>query len=90
MATTTIHREDVKAQLRKRYGSLAAFSEARGLLAQQVRDLLRGKSNAAKAAVATELGVDPDQLVITSDSLPICGTHSNAASKAHRLNAVSK
>lgn len=90
MSTTIMHREDVKAELRKRFGSLEQFAAARDLLPQQVRDLLRGKSNAAKAAVAIELGIDPDQLVITSDNLPVCGTHSNGCSTAHRLNGDAK
>lgn len=85
-ATTVIHREDVKALLRKRYGSLEAFQHASGLDGQQVRDLLRGKSMKARAAVARELGVDPDQLVITSGEVPVCGAHSNTHAGTHRQN----
>lgn len=85
-----MHREDVKAFLRKRFGSLEAFAAANGLLPQQVRDLLRGKSSAAKAAVAAELGIDPDHFVISSAPVPICGIGSSEEGHAHRLNAVAK
>ena len=87
MSATTVHREDVKAILRKRYGSLEAFQVAHGLEGQQVRDLLRGKSKTACAAVAEELGVDPEQLVITSGEVPVCGD-SKRSSDAHGQNAA--
>lgn len=90
MVTTTIHREDVKAALRKRHGTLEAFQEAAGLTGQQIRDLLRGKSKVALAAVAKELGLDPNHLIITGGAIPVCGTHSNETASAHRLNAGSK
>ena len=90
MQATQFHREDIKALLRKRYGSVEAFQEACGLDGQQVRDLLRGKSNKARAAVAHELGVDPDQLVITSEEVPVCGKHSNTHAAAHRLSGAAK
>lgn len=88
MDVITIHREDVKAELRKRFGSLEAFCEARGLESQQVRDLLRGKSSTARAAVANELGIDPDHFVITSGKLPICGDDSDGLANAHRLSGA--
>ena len=55
MAKTKMHKEDVKAELRKRFGSLDRAQEALGLKGQQLRDLLRGKSSAAHEAVAREL-----------------------------------
>lgn len=73
----------MKAALRKRFGSLNAFQDARGLTGQQVRDLLRGKSNAAKAAVAAELGVAPDHLNITTEQVPVCGGHSKKFASTH-------
>ena len=90
MGSTAIHREDVKAILRKRYGSVRAFSSARGVNGQQVRDLLRGKSGKARAVVATELGVEPDQLVITQGKLPLCGSDSSKPARTHRLNGAAK
>lgn len=88
MTITTIHREDVKAILRKRYGSAEAFQEEKGLTGQQVRDFLRGRSSKALAAIAEELGVDPDHLIITNGRVPTCGSaDSNEPSGAHRLSA---
>ncbi len=75
MSKTTIHKEDVKAIIRKRYGSLEAFASARGVKSQAVRDLLRGKARGPIAEVADELGCDPDQLQISQG--PVCGAHSN-------------
>ncbi|MDX1966579.1 MAG: helix-turn-helix domain-containing protein [Planctomycetaceae bacterium] len=90
MGGTAIHREDVKALLRKRYGSIEAFQDARGLTGQQVRDLLRGKSNAAKAAVAEELEISPDHLVITTGTLPKRGTHNTRSRATHRLSEAAE
>ncbi len=90
-ATISIHREDVKALLRKRYGSIEAFQALRGLSGQQVRDLFRGKSSKALPAVAQELGVEADHLVIATGEIPVCGEgHNNPAVNAHRLSAVTK
>lgn len=86
----TIHREDVKAALRKRYGSIENFATLVGMEAQAVRDLLRGKSNAAKAVVAKELGVAVDHLTIVTDIVPVCGANSSTAKPAHRQNAGAK
>ncbi|MBY0306427.1 MAG: helix-turn-helix domain-containing protein [Sphingomonas sp.] len=87
MATNAVHKEDVKAVLRKRYGSIDAFQDAKGLSGQQVRDLMRGKSSAAREAVAQELGVDADHLVITSGKLPVSGNDSGKKAGAHRKSA---
>jgi lambda repressor-like predicted transcriptional regulator len=38
------HPEDIKADLRKRFRSVAAFERAYGLPARSVKDVLRGKS----------------------------------------------
>lgn len=85
-----MHREDVKALLRKRYGSIERFSAAKLLASQAVRDLLRGKSKRALPAVAAEVGVAPDQLIITHDG-PVCGVaHTNTGGKSHRLNGGAK
>ncbi len=87
---STFHREDIKAELRKRYGTLGAFQEAFGLKGQAVRDLLRGKSNAARAAVANVMGVDPAHLKITTAQVPLCGRHTSARRARHRLNGGAK
>lgn len=52
------HHEDIKAAIRKRYGSLAAFEVAKGLPNQSVRDVLRGRASERIAIViAAELGL---------------------------------
>lgn len=56
--------EDVKAALRKQFGSMENFAGQAGVSSQQVRDLLRGKSAAAHSLVATTLGFEPDLFVI--------------------------
>ncbi|WP_072379843.1 helix-turn-helix domain-containing protein [Novosphingobium sp. NDB2Meth1] len=67
MATTRVHKEDVKAALRKKYGSVEAAQAAMGFAGTQLRDLLRGRtSRNVHAAVAKELGIDPAHLVITT------------------------
>lgn len=54
----TQHREDIKAAIRKRYGSTAAFEAARGLPSRSVTDVLRGKpSERTTIAIAEELGM---------------------------------
>ena len=40
----TMHPEDVKAGLRKRYGSVAEFERAKGLPAKSVTEILRGRT----------------------------------------------
>lgn len=89
MMNTTKHREEVKAMLRMRYGSIEAFQNAKELGSQAVRDLLRGKSKTAHEAVAAEFGVDPDHFIITQEVVPVCG-HSNTHAAAHRQNAGAK
>ena len=43
---TGIHREDVKAAIRKRYGTIKAFTRAHGLAPTSVTDLFRGRTSA--------------------------------------------
>ena len=45
MNIVTMHREDVKAELRKRFGSISKFEKARNLPTKSVSDLLRGRSS---------------------------------------------
>ena len=59
MTKALIHKEDVKAALRKRYRSLAAFERAQCLPAESVADVLRGRSVKRTAqAIADALGVE--------------------------------
>lgn len=50
------HKEDIKAVLRRRYGSLSAFEKAKGLPTESVCDVLRGRSIAqTRDALVREL-----------------------------------
>jgi lambda repressor-like predicted transcriptional regulator len=42
----TMHREDVKAGIRKLFGSVAAFERIEGLPTKSVNEVLRGRANA--------------------------------------------
>jgi lambda repressor-like predicted transcriptional regulator len=53
-----MHPEDIKAELRKRHGSMTAFAEARGLPRQSVSNLLCGRiSRPVAKAIAEELNM---------------------------------
>ncbi|MDH7971743.1 hypothetical protein QH494_06065 [Sphingomonas sp. AR_OL41] len=89
MSVTTLHPEEVRARLRIVHGSLEAFADSRKIKSQLVRDLLRGQSSTAHPIVAEALGFEPDQLKISRRST-VVERHSNAAPKAHRLNAAAR
>lgn len=46
MLISTLHREDVLAQIRKVYGSAAAFERAHKFPEKSVNEVLRGRANA--------------------------------------------
>jgi lambda repressor-like predicted transcriptional regulator len=63
MLKRTVHKEDIKAELRKRHGSMSAFEKERGLPIQSTRDVLRGRAVAQTAhAIARELGTTVERL----------------------------
>lgn len=73
-----MHPEDIKAALRKRYGSVFAFEDANELPRKSVSDFLRGRSNRrVKNAITKTLS--PDQADLSDCS--------NTQAAAHRLNA---
>lgn len=85
-----MHKEDIKAAIRKRYGSLIAFEAVKGLPAGSVVDVLRGRSVAqARFAIADELGIAPKKLFQFKRS-PRGSSASRDISKVgpptHRLN----
>jgi len=45
MLLDEMHKEDVKAVLRKKFGSLAAFERAEALAAQSVSEVFRGRAS---------------------------------------------
>jgi|GEM_PF-1145084 len=88
MTTTfAIHPEDIKAAIRKRFGSLAAFERTRGLAKRSVTDVLMGKTARPTAEiVAAELGHTVETLFPgVYESAVADGNNTHAP--AHRLNA---
>jgi Ner family transcriptional regulator len=84
--TTGPHPEDVKADLRKRFGSIAAFERQSGLPERSVKDVLRGKSRPRVAhAIADALEVHVRYLFPARFASPF-GDNSNADANAHPQN----
>jgi lambda repressor-like predicted transcriptional regulator len=52
----SMHPEDVKAALRKRFKSVAAFERAKGLPAKSVTEVLRGRKS-ARVSTAIEAAI---------------------------------
>ncbi len=81
---TDLHPEDVKAAIRKRFGSLAAFEREKKLPVESVTNLLRGqKSRRVAKAVDAILAIE-----INSPTRP-SGIPEDKPKRpiAHRLNA---
>lgn len=56
-----MHPEDIKAEIRKKFGSISNFSREKGLHRQAVSDLLQGSSRPKAARlVADAIGKDLD------------------------------
>lgn len=82
-----MHKEEVKARLRMRYGTLIAFERARSLPARSVKDVLRGRSVRRTAeAIADELGMALHDLFPHLRS-STSGDDTAEISAPHRLNA---
>ena len=76
-----MHPEDIKAAIRKRFGSVFAFEDAHDLPRKSVSDFLRGRSNQRVSAAITNI-LSPDQSELSDVS--VTNTH------AHRLNGAAK
>lgn len=80
-------REDIKAELRKRHGSVAKFERKRGLADRSVKDVLIGRTSQRTAeAIANELGVKVQELFPGRYKSPV-GDHSVRPVRPHRQNA---
>lgn len=75
------HPEDIKAAIRKRYGSLAAFERTHGLARQSVTEVLRGRPSAR-----TQTAIE-NVLREGGQAESITPVDNQAATRAHRLNA---
>lgn len=69
MGLSSMHPEDTKAELRKRYGTVAAFERAHELPQKSVSDLLRGrKSERVKSAVEQVISRPISDFPLSDDS----------------------
>lgn len=75
---SVVHREDVKAALCKRYGTIEKAQKALGFNGAQLRDYFAGKSTTAHDVVARELGFEPAHLKLVSGIVPKCGVEISA------------
>lgn len=85
MSFSTLHREDVLAQIRKAYGSAAAFERANKFPEKSVNEVLRGRANArVKRAIEDLLAIDADSSRTESS------VATRSLGKAHGLIAEAK
>ena len=85
MLIGALHREDIKALLRKRYGTLGRFADQHGLKAQAVADYLRGRPvRHVHDAITAEL-VAANHTFERSESIKL--DHNEETSDAHRQNS---
>ncbi len=83
MLLATMHREDVVAAIRKRFGSVASFERKLGLPTKSVNEVLRGRPN-ARVSEAVE------KLLADNDLQPECSGYSEASTDTHRLNSAAR
>ncbi|RIA44084.1 winged helix-turn-helix DNA-binding protein [Hephaestia caeni] len=79
------HPEDIKAVIRKRYRSLAAFERAEGLARESVSEVLRGRPSARTAAAIER--VLREQAKEAESIIPV---PTNIAVALHRHNAEAR
>lgn len=82
MLAASLHPEDIKAILRKRHRTIAAFADAKGIKAQGVADYLRGRTSSHVATVIEE----ELQAAHLEGTESIKLDDSAETSDAHRLN----
>lgn len=87
MLVTSLDREDIKAELRKRHGSIRAFAAARGIKPQAVADLFRGRAKHSRAATVVEQEL---QKAAREQAKSIKLDTSDIATDLHRLNAEAR
>lgn len=84
MLLDQMHPEDVKAAIRKRFGTIAKFTKARGLPDLGVIDLLRGRSSQRVRDAVEELL--QEQAREQAESIKL--DDSKAVPAAHRLSGA--
>ena len=85
----TLHKEDVKAALRKRYRSVAAFERANNLGKGSVSEILRGGAN-QRTAKAVERVLREERIAKAKSEPNIIPCNSEAPRVAHHLNAKAR
>jgi hypothetical protein len=80
--TPVMDREDVKAALRKQFGSVFAFEDAHDLPRKSVSDFLRGRANQRVS--------DAISKVLTSEGQSDKSDDSGSVANLHRLNAEAR
>jgi len=80
MLVERLHREDIKAAIRKRYGTIREFSRQNGLGATAVSDMFRGYTS-RRTAEAVEA------LLREVDAGNIASEHNEADAATHRIIA---
>lgn len=93
MKTVKMHREDIKAKLRKLHGSTSAFEKKRNLPSRSVKDVLYGRKSARTLeAIAKELGCE--NLIVLPIKKPRVAVNSKVNRSpngdCHCLNAGAK
>lgn len=83
MTLESMHPEDVKAALRKRFGSVAQFERAKDLPSKSVSDVLRGYKSARVTRAISDAIREPLNESDFSGNTPETGT-------PHRQNAEAK
>lgn len=85
---TAPHPEDIKAMIRKRYKSIAAFERSQDLPARSVKDVLRGRSRPRIAVAIAEAINEPiHKLFPKRFPSPIGDTSIEVRPDAQHLNA---
>lgn len=81
-----MHREDVKAELRKRFGSVAAFERKAKIPEKSVNDVLRGRRSARVEKAINKALSTPFLPPSQSEG----SDHSGSEPAAHRLIAEAR
>lgn len=82
MLLDQMHPEDIKAVLRKKFGTIVAFQERKGLPSTAVADLFRGRtSKPAREAVEAVLQENAESINLDDNG---------GGTAAHRLNEAGR
>jgi hypothetical protein len=87
MMLDRMHPEDVKAALRKRFGTVARFIEERQLPATGVSDLLRGRTSQRVRDAVEEVLREQAESIDLDSSASLDAPHRKTASKQKVVRA---